>query len=233
MNRIETVSVSGLEFGYKPESPVFSGTEFQIRRGQLIHLSGPSGSGQATLLKILSGQLAPQAGSVLINNDDITQMSFEEFLPYRLKIGYSFENGGLLANRTLAENILLPHLYHQTPNIDATKARVSELAKRFQFSAQLDMRPASVPGGLRKLVTIFRMILMNPDMALMDDPFSGLDRDTTRTFFSFLEEERKEGRIPLLVMTARDDYWVQKMGAEVYRVENGKVVTGAKQKESA
>src|SRR5690606_33550704 len=122
----------------------------EIPLGKNIFVTGKPGGGQSTLLKLIAVLVQPQSGSFFINDHDTTEMSFEEFLPIRLKIGYSFDYGGLFANRTLRENLMLPLLYHKICSESEAAERAQAFAEEFFFSSQEHQRPAMVSGGLRK-----------------------------------------------------------------------------------
>jgi phospholipid/cholesterol/gamma-HCH transport system ATP-binding protein len=110
---IEKLAFENATFGYSPDRPIFSNLSFELPLDRNVLITGPAGNGQSTFLKLLAVLRLPQSGSFLINGADTTQMSFEEFLPLRMQIGYTFDYGGLFANRTLMDNMMLPLLYHK------------------------------------------------------------------------------------------------------------------------
>ncbi len=220
--RIRSFELRDVGFSYMPGSCILDGVTLQIPVGGITHVTGPSGQGQSTLLKMLSFLVEPTAGRILVNDTVASEMSFEEFLPWRLEIGYTFESGGLLSNRTLSENLMLPHLYHNLSDIDELSQKVLEIAKTFRFQNQLNQRPAMVSGGLRKLVTILRPILLRPSFLVMDDPFSGLDPETTRTLESLILDLREKNEVETICFTSRDEIWPKRLGANSLWVENGR-----------
>lgn len=220
--RIRSFQLHDVGFSYMAGSPVLDSVSLTIPMGEVTHVTGPSGQGQSTLLKMLSFLAQPTSGRILINDSVASEMSFEEFLPWRLEIGYTFENGGLLSNRTLEENLMLPHLYHNLSDVDELRETIANIAKKFRFQTLLDRRPALVSGGLRKLITILRPVLLKPSFLVMDDPFSGLDPDTTKTLETLIFELRGKGEIETICFTSRDEVWPKRLGANLLWVENGK-----------
>lgn len=221
--RIRSFELEDVGYSYSSEAAsILDGVRLTIPMGEVTHVTGPSGQGQSTLLKLLSFLTVPTAGRILINDVVASEMSFEEFLPWRLEIGYTFENGGLLSNRTLEENLMLPHLYHNLSDFDELRQTIHDIAKRFRFQNQLDRRPALVSGGLRKLITILRPVLLRPSFLVMDDPFSGLDPDTGKTLELLIGDLRNKNQIETICFTSRDEVWPGRLGARALWVENGK-----------
>jgi phospholipid/cholesterol/gamma-HCH transport system ATP-binding protein len=221
--KITAYELDQVSFKYAAGGLVFDNVSLHLPIGRIMHVTGPSGHGQSTLLKILALLSAPISGIIRVNGQPVSEMTFEEFLPWRIEIGYTFEGGGLLANRTLEENLILPHLYHNLSEPDEVKESIRKIAKRFKFEAFLDRRPAMVSGGLRKLITILRPVLLRPSFLLMDDPFSGLDPDTSRELEKLVFELRANSEIETIYFTSRDETWPGRLNAQPIWVEDGKL----------
>jgi ABC-type methionine transport system ATPase subunit len=116
------------------------------------------------------------------------EMSFREFLPYRLTIGYSFETGGLLSNRTLFENLMLPLIFHQRCELAEATQRVNHWMQRFHLDKVRDQRPFSVTGGQRKAAVILRAFIHHPQLVLLDDATTGLKEESLEAFVELIEE---------------------------------------------
>lgn len=227
---IRSIELKDLGFHYATGGAILKDVSVALPVGGITHVTGPLGHGQSTLLKILALLLDPTHGQIVMNGSAVSDMSFEEFLPWRLEVGYTFESGGLLSNRTLEDNLLLPHLYHNIADMEALRASVFAVAKRFRFEGLLDRRPALVSGGLRKLVTILRPMLLRPSFLIMDDPFSGLDPETARELEKQIRELRERSEIGTIYFTSRDETWPSRLGAGSLWVENGKVELESRKK---
>lgn len=221
--RIHSLGLRDLGFSYDTGETILDNVSFELPTGGTWHLTGPAGHGQSTLLKILALLTPPSEGKILVNGFEASEMSFEEFLPWRLEIGYTFEGGGLLANRTLEENLMLPHLYHNLAEPDVLRAEIHSVAERFRFSKLLDRRPATVPGGLRKLITILRPVLLRPSFLVMDNPFSGLDPEMASGLEALIRELRDKSEIETICFTSRDNAWPARLQADSLWLEGGKV----------
>lgn len=182
---------SGDDASIEKEKCVFENLNFNFSVDDNYLLEGCMGSGRSSLMKVLAGLLIPQKGSYLINGQDVLQMSFEEFLPYRLHIGYTFDYTGLLANRTLKENLLIPLLYHKLATESEAQERVNHLLDVFKIKGHENQRPASVSGAMRKATVVARGFVLNPEMLIMDDPFVGLNDEQGENIVELIREHRR------------------------------------------
>lgn len=220
---IHSLAMSGVTFGYDQGAAVLTDVTTEIPTGKVLHVTGPTGHGQSTFLKVLACLLEPKAGGILVNGANVTEMSFEEFVPIRLELGYTFEVGALLSNKSLYDNLALLLLYHNLSSVDEVERRIHAVAKRFRFDALLERRPAMVSSGLRKLISTLRPMLASPSVLIMDDPFSGLDPETARELKVFIEEMRSRGNLKTICLTSRDETWPGRLGAEPLWIESGTV----------
>jgi len=210
-------------YSYDSASPIFTDLSVEVPMNSNIFVTGPGGTGLSTILKMLAVLIQPQRGRFFLNDHDTTQMSFEEFLPYRLKIGYSFDFGGLFANRTLHENLLLPLLYHNRCTQEEADQIAAQLAIDFDFERQNRKRPALVSGGLRKLICVLRAFILNPEMVVLDDPFTGIGMESSRKLVRMMQERRERGDLKHIFLTSRDEVWPHWIGCDTLFVDSGSV----------
>lgn len=221
IDHVTSIEFKDVTFGYPDAPPTFEKLSVSLPTDKNILIDGEVGQGTSTLLKLLAVVHQPQSGSLLINGHDTSNMSFEEFLPLRMKIGYTFDYGGLFANRSLLDNMTLPLLYHKTCSFEEARQRGIELANHFNFYNKLVEKPASVTGGLRKLVSVLRTLLMNPEMLVMDDPFMGVDPRNVGLLIRMLRERRERGEIRHLFLTSRDRTWARHLDCETLILKDG------------
>jgi sulfate transport system ATP-binding protein len=147
--------------------------DLEIREGEFLGLLGPSGSGKTTLLRILAGLEFPDAGQVLINEQDAFSLPFEA-----RQIGFVFQNYALFNHMTVFENIafgLKVRPRGKRPSRTDIERRVAELLQLVQLSG-LDRRfPARLSGGQRQRVALARALAVDPKVLLLDEPFGALD----------------------------------------------------------
>jgi ABC-type transporter Mla maintaining outer membrane lipid asymmetry ATPase subunit MlaF len=213
-------------FAYEGAAPVFENLTLDLPLNKNILVTGPAGQGQSTLLKLMAVLLQPQSGKFLINGLNTTDMSFEEFQGLRRRIGYTFDLGGLMANRTLLDNLTLPLLYHKIETPERAEAIAREMGERFGFTPAINLRPASVSGAVRKIVSVARALLLKPELLLMDDPFTALDAKVAKELVLYLLELRSEGVVRHVFFTSREQVWSERLGSEPMCIEKGVVTFG-------
>jgi ABC-type transporter Mla maintaining outer membrane lipid asymmetry ATPase subunit MlaF len=154
---------------------------------------------------LLAGLQRPSRGLYKINNTSVTDLTFDEFVPYRMSIGYGFDFGGLLANRTLTENLTLPLLYHRMFSEAEALERAHWYLHHLGGYKQRDQRPAFVPGGLRKLVCLIRAVITQPQLLLLDDPSVGLSEETFSKFIEVMKTLKDQGYLKHVFISSFDD----------------------------
>ncbi len=203
--KITSLQFKNLSFAYEGHDSLFQNVEFDFPTNEIVWVKADSGSGRSSLLQLMAGLQMPSKGSYFINEHNVTEMTFEEFLPYRLAIGYSFDFGGLINNRTLMENCTLALLYHKICSHHEADDKVKYFFDKMGVSKHLDKRPALVPGGVRKLTCLLRALILEPQMLLLDDPSVGLGQDTILKYFDLINDLRRQGRAKHVFISSFDD----------------------------
>jgi ABC-type multidrug transport system ATPase subunit len=116
---------------------------------------------------------------------------------------------------------MLPLLYHKLESPERAEEISKGLAERFNFTHALNLRPASTSGGVRKIVTVVRALMLKPELLLMDDPFTGLDPRVAKELVLYLLELRAEGVVRHMYFTTREEAWAQRLGYESLEVKGG------------
>lgn len=149
------------------EVPALSDVNFSIEKNQFIAVVGPSGCGKSTLLRLLSGLIPATVGKVSVFGHQITEP--------RDDIGIVFQKPTLLPWLSILDNVLFPlkHKYNYVGNKDKGKAK--ELIKMVGLQDFLTQRPDELSGGMQQRIGIARALLLDPDILIMDEPFSALD----------------------------------------------------------
>lgn len=229
---ISQIELRGIGLNYRSgdESPhsskekvVFENLSYNFGLDDNYLIDGTMGSGRSSIMKVLAGLLIPGQGSYFINNEDVLLMSFEEFLPYRLHIGYSFDYGGLLANRTLKDNLLIPLLYHKLVSSGEAEKRAKKLLETFKIMGHENQRPASVSGAMRKATVVARSFILNPEMLIMDDPFVGLDDEQGKNIVELISEHRKLHGLRHVFYSTRYERFVKLLGGKSIVLHRSKI----------
>ena len=154
---------------------IFSGLNLQIARGRITAIMGPSGTGKTTLLKLITGQIKPNQGQVLFDGIDVSNLSRADLFALRRRMGMLFQNGALLTDEDVFENVAFPLREHTNlpealiRNIVLTKLQAVGL----RGAAQL--MPAELSGGMNRRVALARAMATDPEVLIYDEPFTGLD----------------------------------------------------------
>lgn len=203
--KIQNMKFEGLVFGYEGQDLIFDRVDFDFPTGEIVWVKASSGAGRSSLLQLMAGLLVPNQGKYLINDQNVCDMSFEEFLPYRMQIGYGFDFGGLINNRTLIENVTLPLEYHKVVGHKEAVERATDYFQKMNIMKFKDQRPALVPGGVRKMVCLIRAMATYPQVLLLDDPSVGLGQDAILKFFDCIQDLRKQGLAQHVFISSFDE----------------------------
>jgi len=230
---INSVTFENASIGYTIDDAFTRNVNFELPLGKIYWLKGEGGAGKSALLKILAGLLIPPQGTLKINHDCIGDMNFEEFLPYRLNIGYGFDFGGLLNNKTLFENMLLPLEYHQEISREEAKERVDSYFEFFNLVPYKNIRPALVGGSFRKLTCILRAFIQKPALILLDDVTTGLSEAHLKNLVKWIQKYKKENPACTIILTSQDSYMVNHIEFEELWVTREKGLSVAIRKEAS
>jgi phospholipid/cholesterol/gamma-HCH transport system ATP-binding protein len=159
---------------------VLQGIDLDFPTGTTTVILGGSGSGKSVLMKHLIGLLKPDQGRVIVEGQDINQLSGEALTKFRMKFGMVFQWAALFDSMTIAENVAFPLREHHPDMSDEEVARrVKEKLALFGVDGTQEKFPAELSGGMKKRVGLARAIVMEPRIVLYDEPTTGLDPITT------------------------------------------------------
>lgn len=216
---IKKLEVANVSHAFDDSRVVFENLSSSLPTEEIVFLDGVDGSGRSTLIHMMAALVIPKQGTILINDLALSEITFEEFLKTRLKIGYSFEFAGLLNNRTIRENLLLPILYHNLLSIEEASRAVNELCERFKLSEVAHLRPSAVPGSHRKACVVARAFVLNPEMVLLDEPFAGLSATTSNALRELIGERRAAGSLKHVFVSCQNSRDVEGWATQHLYVE--------------
>jgi len=153
---------------------IFRDLDLTIARGNVTAIMGPSGTGKTTLLQLITRQLNPDKGQVIVAGDDISQYSISELYEMRRRMGMLFQNGALLTDMSVFENVAFPLREHTRLGERLIRNVVLMKLHAVGLRGAAYMMPAQLSGGMARRVALARAIVMDPALLIYDEPFVGL-----------------------------------------------------------
>ncbi len=205
--------------------PVYAvnNVHLHVERGEFTALVGPSGSGKTTLLNLIGGLDKPDEGNVVINGIDITKLSANELINFRLKnIGFVFQSFNLIPVLTAKENVEFI-MQLQNINKEARSKRVEKLFKEIDLADKLHVRPSKLSGGQQQRVAVARALASKPQFVLADEPTANLDSRSAANLLDIMARLNKEENITFLFST--HDQRVIDRARRVITLVDGKIAS--------
>jgi phospholipid/cholesterol/gamma-HCH transport system ATP-binding protein len=154
---------------------IFEGLDISVARGSITAVMGPSGTGKTTLLRLLTGQIWPSAGTVQVLGQDVGKLSTRELFALRKRMGMLFQNGALLTDLNVFENVAFPVREHSRLPEPVLRRLVLMKLEAVGLRGAERLKPQELSGGMARRVALARAIVMDPEVLIYDEPFVGLD----------------------------------------------------------
>lgn len=193
---LEIKNISKTYFNKGKNIQVFSDFNLSVRRGEFVSIFGPNGCGKTSLLHIIAGILSADFGSIKFKDKDIES----------LKVGFVFQDyhNSLLPWLSVQDNLSFP-LKLSGSSKEERVEKVAELCKKFNCNINLNLYPYQLSGGQQQFVSLLRGLISNPDIYLLDEPFSSLDYQTTLSMLEQLSKIWEETKITTLFVSHEID----------------------------
>ena len=189
---------------------------FQIEKGELVVIVGPSGAGKTTLLNILGGMDTLSEGKVFLDGQEVSAMNKKQLTMYRrLDVGFVFQFYNLIGNLTAVENVELANQICPHP-LDAV-----EVMKEVGLEERMKNFPSQLSGGEQQRVAIARALAKNPKLLLCDEPTGALDYQTGKAILQLLQDTGRKNNMTVIIITHNSA--LTGMADRVIRVKNGTV----------
>lgn len=200
--------------------------DITFSKDKMYAIMGPSGSGKSTLLNIIGGLLKPTSGSVLINNEDITQYDEDQLAELRIhNVGFIYQNFNLIPFLTVKENILL-QVRLSKKDVNKYKDSYCNLLDTLNIKKKENDYISTLSGGEQQRVAIARCLLMEPQIILADEPTGSLDAKQTKEIMKLLQRITM-GRKTLTIIVTHDDI-VSSYCDSIFYLEDGKLLVKSK-----
>ena len=168
------VDIAGLAFAYGSRE-IFRDVNLSIPEGQVVGIMGASGSGKSTLMKLISGQLRPDRGTVHVMGQNVHTLSRDELFRLRRRMGMQFQQGGLFTDLSVFENIAFPMREKTDLPGDMIADMVLMKLNAVGLRGAASLMPSELSGGMSRRVGLARAISLDPALIMYDEPFAGLD----------------------------------------------------------
>lgn len=189
---------------------------FEIEKGELVVIVGPSGAGKTTLLNILGGMDTLTTGQVLLDGRDISGMDRRELTQYRrMDVGFVFQFYNLIGNLNALENVELANQICRHP------LPAAQVLKDVGLEARMKNFPSQLSGGEQQRVAIARALAKNPKLLLCDEPTGALDYQTGKAILKLLQDTGRKTGMTVVIITHNSA--LTAMADRVIRVKNGTV----------
>lgn len=198
----------------------------EINGGEFVFIVGPSGAGKSTLLKLLSRELLPSEGKIIVDNTDITRIKNSDLPIYRRKVGFVFQDFKLLEDITVFENVALAL---EVRNFEEAEIRkeVERILKLFEIWERKNLFPNQLSGGEAQRTAIARAMIGKPEILLADEPTGDLDPQTSWGVIQLLNEINSWGTT--VIMATHNAEVVNTLKRRVVSIKNGKVTRDKKE----
>ena len=204
------------------ERSALDNVDLTVVSGEVFGVVGRSGAGKSTLVRTINLLERPDAGRVLVADQDLTALRPAQLRAARRRIGMIFQHFNLLHSRTIRDNIALPLVLEGRSRADIT-ARVDDLMARVGLTEHARKHPTQLSGGQKQRVGIARALACEPDILLCDEATSALDPETTEDILSLLDELNRDLKLTLVIITHEMEV-VRRVCDKVAVMEAGRIV---------
>lgn len=154
---------------------IFKGLTLTVPRGKITAIMGPSGTGKTTLLRLITGQIQPTSGQVLVDGKEVSKLSRRDLYALRQRLGMLFQNGALLTDMTVFENVAFPLREHTDLPEELINHLVLTKLQTVGLRGAAKLMPHELSGGMARRVALARAMVRDPELLIYDEPFAGLD----------------------------------------------------------
>ncbi len=168
------VELKGVSF-MRGSRSIFKNVDISIPRGKVTGIMGPSGSGKTTLLRLMGAQLRPSSGQVLVNGQNLPDLSRSDLFDMRKQMGVLFQSGALFTDLDVFENVAFPLRVHTELPEDMIRDIVLMKLQAVGLRGAIELMPDELSGGMKRRVALARAIALDPQILMYDEPFVGQD----------------------------------------------------------
>jgi len=193
---------------------------FEVKKGEFVFITGPSGAGKTTVLKLILGEILPDSGQVVVDGVDVREIDPSELPFFRQKLGIVFQDFKVLHERTVGENVEVALAVIGTDE-DGWGERVRHVLKLVGLTKQINLFPSQLSGGELQRVSLARALVVNPKIILADEPTGNLDWETGEAIVKLFDKIQEEGKT--IIMATHNEEIIKKYKKRIIHIVGGKI----------
>jgi phospholipid/cholesterol/gamma-HCH transport system ATP-binding protein len=206
---------------------IFAGLDLDVERGSVTAIMGPSGTGKTTLLRLITGQSVADAGEVLVDGQEVRRLGREALYALRRRMGMLFQNGALLTDLSVYENVAFPLREHTRLPESLVRGIVLTKLHAVGLRGAAGLMPYELSGGMARRVALARAIVMDPEILIYDEPFVGLDPISLGVVLRLIRELNDALGITSIVVS-HDVREIAAVADSAYLLSGGRVVASGR-----
>jgi len=217
------VVLEGVTYGYDRRRPVLKGIDMRIPRGKVVAIMGASGSGKTTILRLIGGQIRPQAGDIVVAGQSVPRLDRDGLYALRRRLGMLFQFGALFTDLSVFENVAFPLREHTDLPDDMIRDLVLLKLNAVGLRGAAQFKISELSGGMGRRVALARAVALDPMLVMYDEPFAGLDPISLGVVGQLIRQLNDALGSTSVVVT-HDVYESLKIVDYLYFVSEGRVV---------
>lgn len=200
---------------------------FDIEDGEFVFITGPSGAGKTTILKLILAEISPSDGDIVVDGVNVKELKDKELPNFRQKIGIVFQDFKVLSERTVSENV---EVALAVTGVDEKEwnERIKHVLKLVGLVRQANLFPSQLSGGELQRVSLARALSVNPKLLIADEPTGNLDWETSDSMMQLFEKINKEGKT--IIMATHNLEIIKKYKKREIHLVNGKLKSNSDKK---
>ncbi|MEO0119489.1 MAG: cell division ATP-binding protein FtsE [candidate division WOR-3 bacterium] len=208
---------------YQNKWMALSNVSFKVERGEFVFITGPTGAGKTTILKLIYAEELPTVGKVIVNNKNVATLKKKEIPFYRRNIGIIFQDFKLLSDRTVYENLEFV-LKAIDMKGDEIREKIVRTLTRLGLVHKKDCYPYQLSGGEQQKVAIARALIKDPEIILADEPTGNIDEEASKEVINIFKEINLMGTT--VIMATHHSELPQILKKRRLHIISGKIVYG-------